>query len=127
MRDPHPHRQHGAVNRNRPGYDWALAALFVEVIVSLYGLAGAWDEQSQLETQLVNAQLKHAADMGDAERDWSARVAAAYAQGQRDAVAGLTAGQGLEFAKACQAARMQTLRDREVVIAAVNSACKGGA
>jgi uncharacterized protein YheU (UPF0270 family) len=105
MTDLHPHRQHGAITPAAPGgTSYTTIVLILIALLCLYGLLAQWDAHADAEDQLIDAQLRYATDMGQAERDLATRVAAAYEQGQRDAMRVLESKpQGMELAQACQA------------------------
>jgi hypothetical protein len=111
MSDLHPHRQHGlpsnhiTIDPPEPAkHGHLITALLIIAILACIGMAQKWDDYSELETHFVNAQLAAAAERGQAERDWSTKVAMAYEQGQRDAMRVLGGHpQGIEIAQICQA------------------------
>lgn len=107
--DLRPGREHGKGSCNGAHNDTVICALVIIAIGLAYVLAMAWDDAANAEWRYEQAMLSKAEAMGESEREWTARVAAAYAQGQRDAMAALTDQQGLEFAKACRAFRMRDL------------------
>jgi hypothetical protein len=121
------HRQHGQVATKDSS--WPItAALAIIVLLGLYGLAARWDEYSEMEQAYIEAQMRNATELGELERDWSARVASAYAQGQRDAMRVIeTRPQGVELAQACQAwaHRNQIPTSRSALASATVNQCPG--
>jgi hypothetical protein len=76
-------------------------------LLGVYGMAASWDAQAQAEDQIIDAQLRFASERADAEVVAAARVAEAYAQGQRDAMHNLSEPQGMALAQACMAYRLR--------------------
>lgn len=102
------HIEHGLTHRpiTKPGASThtPMVVLIIALIFGMYGLVSHWDNQADLETQIINMQLAHAAQRAVDEQDLAWRISDAYAQGQRDAMAAVKATPtGLALAQACQA------------------------
>lgn len=105
-----PHSEHGMPARKpTPGHDssWWNTALVVLCVLLSYLVAMQFDQIDELEQQLIQEQLDDAAHMGVIEREVTDKIAQAYAQGQRDAVASLNSKAALQVAQLCQAWRYQ--------------------
>jgi hypothetical protein len=120
----HSHRSHG--DNVVPRSSWIEGGLAILVFLLLLAVGNAWDTAAELEEAMNQEQLHHAAERGDAERAWSARVAHAYEQGQRDAMQAITERpEGIALAQACAAwqQRNETAPSRR--LAAARNHCTG--
>jgi len=113
MRDYNPHC--GVPSRPTPNSGRISTVLMLLAIVATYALVHQWDENARLEQQFIQAQLAHTADLSDTEREWAAKVAQAYRAGQRDAIANLSARDGMALAQACQAWKYRDQADGQDV------------
>lgn len=94
---------HKQQSQNKPVRDYSLVALFIITIISVYALALEWDQRAGEEDHQIDVQLARAAERGQLEREWSQRVALAYAQGQRDSLTAMKRRDGMSIAQTCQA------------------------
>lgn len=88
---------------NKPKLDYGIAALIIMILIALFSFAQEWDRQATEEDHAISIQLALAQERGIAEREWSAKVARAYSQGQRDAMVVLSQRDGMSIAQTCQA------------------------
>jgi hypothetical protein len=99
------HRQHGMEPISKGDKAWrrfVVISMMIMGILYLYGIAHTWDERAEAEDRIIQVQLRQLAERGDIERKALQRVADAYAQGQRDALRGMSDQQSAEFAQACR-------------------------
>jgi hypothetical protein len=92
------------------GIAWAAGSL--AMFVCAVGFWAAWDAQASADDKIVDAQLRFLAERGDIVRDLTGRISAAYEQGARDAMRGLSDRQGLELTQACLAYRLRDVPTR---------------
>lgn len=85
--------------------DYSLIALVIITLISVYAVVSDWDRQAMEEDHAIDIQLALAQERGEAEREWSEKVARAYEQGQRDAMTSLRAQDAMSVAQVCQAWR----------------------
>lgn len=83
--------------------DYSLVALIIVTIVSVYAVASEWDQHADEEDHQIDVQLARAAERGQLEREWSEKVARAYAQGQRDSLTSMKRRDRMSVAQTCQA------------------------
>lgn len=124
-----PHTEHGmpkkAAAKTEPS--WWNTILVVICVVLAYLVARQNDEITELRQDIVQEHLDAQIDMGTIEREATQKIAAAYAQGQRDALAALKPDTALQVAQLCQAWRYQRQSDQaprdedDIAVAAISS------
>lgn len=87
-----------------------LGLIGVSAVLGAYVIAGCADEQSRQEDALLALSKSHTIAYAEGERnatsEWAQKVAAAYGQGQRDALASLRGRpEAMQVAQLCRAWR----------------------
>lgn len=129
-----PHTEHGMPTKAAAKSDpsWWNTMLVVICIVLAYLVARQNDEITELRQDVIQEHLDAQIDMGAIEREATQKIAAAYAQGQRDALAALKPDTALQVAQLCQAWRYQRQSDQapddladSTAVAAIDSRAGG--
>lgn len=104
-----PHTEHGLPGTPQPNQaqpsSWWNTALIICCVVLVYLVAMQNDQIDELQQDIIQQQLDNDYDLGQYERLATAKIAAAYAQGQRDAIDALKPQSALQVAQLCQAWR----------------------